>query len=146
MIASSILKRVPPKAVNDPVEHHAIVYDVRKAFYASKICSYVQGMNSIRSAVLEGYSCLDLGIIARIWKVECIIRARFLDIIQVAYDRNADSQSSLIDHEFSVEFASAQNSWRRVSTISIHSAISVLATVESMAYYDSFRGALLVSA
>lgn len=47
--------------------------------YASKICSYAQGMNLIRAAGEMKQWALDLGEIARIWKGGCIIRAVFLD-------------------------------------------------------------------
>jgi 6-phosphogluconate dehydrogenase len=58
---------------------------VRDALYASKICSYAQGMNLIRrgSSIRLGP---QLGEIARIWKGGCIIRAQFLDKIKQAYD------------------------------------------------------------
>lgn len=144
--ASSILKGVSPKAVTDPAEQQAIVDDVRKALYASKICSYAQGMNLIRTAGLEGDWGLDLGAIARIWKGGCIIRAKFLDRIKAAYDRNADLPSLLIDDEFAAELAGAQESWRRVAMLAIQNGIAVPATAGSLAYYDSFRRGVLVSA
>ena len=56
-------------------EKQALVDDVRAALYASKICSYAQGMNLIRAKSLEQGWDLDLGEMARIWKGGCIIRA-----------------------------------------------------------------------
>jgi len=80
-----------------------LVDDVRAALYASKICSYAQGMNLIRAKSVEQGWDLDLGEMARIWKGGCIIRARFLDRIKQAYDRDADLPSLLVDAEFASE-------------------------------------------
>jgi len=51
--------------------------------YASKICSYAQGMCLIQAASKRFGWKLKLGEIARIWKGGCIIRAKFLDRIKV---------------------------------------------------------------
>lgn len=53
-----------------------------QALYASKICSYAQGMNVIRAKSMEQNWNLNLGELARIWKGGCIIRAKFLDRIK----------------------------------------------------------------
>lgn len=50
-----------------------------QALYASKICSYAQGMNLIKAASAEFGWKVDLAECARIWKGGCIIRAGFLD-------------------------------------------------------------------
>lgn len=42
---------------------------VKAALYASKICSYAQGMNIIREKSLAKDWGIDLGNLARIWKV-----------------------------------------------------------------------------
>ena len=56
-----------------PEEKRKLVDDVRAALYASKICSYAQGMNLIRAKSVEQGWDLDLGEMARIWKGGCII-------------------------------------------------------------------------
>lgn len=144
-LASSVLEGPTPKKAN-PAEQKQIVDDIRKALYASKICSYAQGMNLIRTAGLEGDWKLDLGAISRIWKGGCIIRAKFLDRIKAAYDRDADLPSLLIDAEFASELIQAQTSWRRVAILAIQNGIAIPATAGSLAYYDSFRRQTLMSA
>ena len=49
-----------------------LINDVRQALYASKICSYAQGMNLIRAKSIEQGWDLKLGELARIWKGGCI--------------------------------------------------------------------------
>ena len=80
-----------------------LVSDVRRALYASKVCSYAQGMNLIRAKSVEQGWDLDLGEMARIWKGGCIIRAAFLDRIKAAYDKDADLPSLLVDATFASE-------------------------------------------
>ena len=85
------------------VDKEQLINDVRQALYASKICSYAQGMNLIRAKSIEKGWDLKLGELARIWKGGCIIRAIFLDRIKQAYDRNPDLASLLVDPEFAKE-------------------------------------------
>lgn len=47
----------------------SLIADVRQALYASKICSYAQGMAVIRQKSKEQDWGVDMGGLARIWKV-----------------------------------------------------------------------------
>lgn len=145
-LASSVLKGPNPYAVTDKGAQEKIVEDIRKALYASKICSYAQGMNLIRTAGLEGEWNLNLGAISRIWKGGCIIRAKFLDRIKAAYDRNQALPNLLLDEEFAAELIAAQYSWRRIAKLAIENGIAIPSTSGSLAYYDSFRREVLTSA
>lgn len=46
-----------------------LIDDVKKALYAAKICSYAQGMNIIKAKSEEKGWDINLGGLARIWKV-----------------------------------------------------------------------------
>mmetsp|Transcript_37825 Transcript_37825/g.60651 ORF Transcript_37825/g.60651 Transcript_37825/m.60651 type:complete len:554 (-) Transcript_37825:207-1868(-) len=120
-----------------------LVDDVRAALYASKICSYAQGMNLIRAKSVEQGWDLDLGEMARIWKGGCIIRARFLDRIKQAYDRDADLPSLLVDAEFASELVARNDSWRRVLVAAVDAGIATPSMSGSLAYFDSYRRARL---
>jgi len=143
--ASKVLKGPSPTHVADEAAKKQLVDDVRRALYASKICSYAQGMNLIRQAGLDGDWGLDLGRIAQIWKGGCIIRAKFLDRINAAYTRNPSLESLLVDAEFATELDSAQESWRRLVTVAVSNGIAVPSMSGSLAYYDSYRRAVLPS-
>ncbi|KAH7287806.1 hypothetical protein KP509_32G075900 [Ceratopteris richardii] len=121
------------------VDKEQLINDVRKALYASKICSYAQGMNIIRTKSIEKGWNLNLGEISRIWKGGCIIRAVFLDRIKSAYDRNPKLASLLIDPEFAQEMVERQDSWRRVVSLAIGAGISTPGMSSSLAYFDSYR-------
>lgn len=121
------------------VDKAKLIDDVRQALYASKICSYAQGMNLIRAKSIEKGWDLKLGELARIWKGGCIIRAIFLDRIKRAYDRKPDLANLLVDTEFAKEIMERQSAWRRVVCLAINSGISTPGMSSSLAYFDSYR-------
>jgi len=125
------------------VDKKQLVEDVRQALYASKICSYAQGMNLIREAAKANNWPIKLGEMARIWKGGCIIRAQFLDRIKSAYDRDAELPSLLVDGEFASELVSRQASWRRVVGYAVQQGIAVPSMSASLAYFDTYRRARL---
>lgn len=51
------------------VDKLQLIADVRAALYCSKVCSYAQGMNIIKKKSDEKGWGIDLGGLARIWKV-----------------------------------------------------------------------------
>ncbi|KDO38672.1 hypothetical protein CISIN_1g041006mg [Citrus sinensis] len=75
------------------VDKKRLIDDVRQALYASKICSYAQGMNLLRSKSNEKGWNLNFGELARIWK----------DGINKAYQRNPNLASLVMDPEFARE-------------------------------------------
>jgi 6-phosphogluconate dehydrogenase len=111
----------------------------RDALYVSKICSYAQGMSLLKKASVEyGYN-MDLGAIARIWRAGCIIRARLLNDITSAFNRNKDLPNLLVDDVFRESVNSRQESWRFVIKCAIEMGIPMPAMSASLAYYDSYR-------
>ncbi len=73
-----------PATVSD---RDAYIDDVRQALYASKVVAYSQGFDQIAAASEEFGWSIDSGAMARIWRGGCIIRARFLNRITEAYER-----------------------------------------------------------
>ena len=111
----------------------------RDALYVSKICSYAQGMSLLKKASVEyGYN-MDLGSIAKIWRAGCIIRARLLNDITSAFNRNRDLPNLLVDDVFRESVNARQESWRFVIHTAIESGIPMPAMSASLAYYDSYR-------
>jgi 6-phosphogluconate dehydrogenase len=120
-----------------------LIDDVRKALYASKICSYAQGMNLIRAASNANSWGVDLGSTARIWKGGCIIRARFLGRIKEAFDRDPALANLLVDPAFAQELQERQASWRRVVALAVQAGLAVPGFSSSLAYFDTYRRARL---
>uniref|UniRef100_A0A0D6QST9 6-phosphogluconate dehydrogenase, decarboxylating n=1 Tax=Araucaria cunninghamii TaxID=56994 RepID=A0A0D6QST9_ARACU len=125
------------------IDKKQLVDDVRKALYASKICSYAQGMNLLRSKSIEKGWNLNLGELARIWKGGCIIRAVFLDRIKKAYERNLQLPNLMVDPDFAREMVERQAAWRRVVNLAIDAGISTPGMNASLAYFDTYRRARL---
>ena len=113
--------------------------ELKDALYASKICSYAQGMNLIKRGS-EGFDWqINLSEVARIWQGGCIIRAKFLGRIKEAYQREPALKSLLLDPEFNSTVSAAQVNWRNVVSRAIRSGIPVLAMSASIGYFDMYR-------
>src|SRR5213080_3749279 len=120
-----------------------LVDAVRDALYASKIVSYTQGMELLRSGSAEYKWNLKLSDIATIWRGGCIIRARFLNRIVEAYRRDAELHNLLLDRYFTRAIKKAQPKWRLVVALAVKHGVAVPAFSASLAYFDSYRSARL---
>ncbi|HEV8486084.1 MAG TPA: NADP-dependent phosphogluconate dehydrogenase [Blastocatellia bacterium] len=139
--ASKQLPGPPPTGV--ALDKASMIDAVHDALYASKICSYAQGMNLIRAGSAEYKWNVDLGEMSRIWKGGCIIRAQFLDKIKQAYKRRPDLPNLLLDPDFKGWVLEAQPRWRQVVTTAQSLGIPVAAMSASLAYFDTYRTANL---
>jgi 6-phosphogluconate dehydrogenase len=115
------------------------VNNVRAALYASKICSYAQGMALIRGGSAARGWGINLSELARIWQDGCIIRAQLLGRIKGAYDKNPELVNLLLAPSFREDLAPLQDSWRRLLAECMSSGIPTLSMSASLAYYDSIR-------
>lgn len=120
-------------------DRQAFIEDVRKALYASKICSYAQGFAQMRAASDEYNWNLQYGNIAMIFRGGCIIRAAFLQNIKDAYDRDPELKNLLLDSYFKEIVQTYQESWRRVISVAVTRGVPVPAFASALAYYDSYR-------
>jgi len=124
-------------------DRREMIQAIHDALYASKICSYAQGMNLIRAGS-DAYNWnIDLGECSRIWKGGCIIRARFLDKIKQAYQRRADLPNLLLDPDFNAFVQQSQPNWRRAVSTAIQSGVAVPGMSASIGYFDTYRTANL---
>jgi 6-phosphogluconate dehydrogenase len=134
--ASKVLSGPAAKIGNNSDD---VIQWVRDALYAAKICSYAQGFALMHLASNEYDFGVNLGEIARIWRGGCIIRARFLNDIRKAFERNPSLPNLMIDPEFAKMMNERQASLRKVVALSVESGIPVLAMSASLAYYDAYR-------
>ena len=124
--------------LNDTMKNY-----VHDALYASKICSYAQGMNLIKAGSDEFGWNINLSEVARIWQGGCIIRAKFLGKIKEAYLRNSNLANLLLDSEFKSRMEQAQPGWRTVVSTAQQQGLPVLAMSASLGYFDMYRTANL---
>ncbi|MFN8453836.1 MAG: NADP-dependent phosphogluconate dehydrogenase [Anaerolineae bacterium] len=124
-------------------DRQELIDAVRAALYASKICSYAQGMALLKKASGEYGYHLDLAEMARIWRAGCIIRAQLLDDITNAYRRNPNLPNLLVDDQFKQWVQTRQAAWRFALKTAIELGIPMPAMSASLAYFDAYRSARL---
>jgi 6-phosphogluconate dehydrogenase len=139
--ASKILPQ--PRARKFKGNRARFIDAIRDALYASKIVSYAQGMELLRSGSTDYKWNLNLSDIATIWRGGCIIRAKFLNRIVEAYRRDAALHNLLLDRYFTRIIKKAQRNWRVAVSTAIKHGVAVPAFSASLAYFDSYRSARL---
>ncbi|CAN5162450.1 NADP-dependent phosphogluconate dehydrogenase [soil metagenome] len=122
---------------------HELVAAVRDALGAATICAYAQGLVLLRAASIQYEWNVELREIARIWKGGCIIRARLLDPIMQAFERDPGLSNLLLDADIRPRVLQAERAWRRTVQMAIEHGIPVPALSASLAYFDSYRSAVL---
>jgi 6-phosphogluconate dehydrogenase len=128
----------PAKATFDG-DKAALVQAVRDSLYASKICSYAQGFALMRAVGEELGWKLNFGEIAMIWRGGCIIRARFLQRIKEAFDKNSALPNLLLDPYFKDILERTQQNWRTIISKAALAGVPIPAFAASLGYFDSYR-------
>ncbi len=120
-----------------------MVEAIRQALYCSKICAYAQGFQLMFQAQQEYHWKFDFGTIASIWRGGCIIRAGFLQKITDAYTLDPELVNLLMDPYFRKQIQNGQEQWRQVVALAAQNGIAAPAFMSALAYYDSYRTAVL---
>lgn len=115
------------------------VNDLRQALYASKIISYAQGYQLMRSAAAEYKWNLNYGGIALMWRGGCIIRSAFLGKIKEAFDKNPKLENLLLDPFFKNAIEKAQPAWRKVITTAVNMGVPIPAMSTALNFFDGYR-------
>ncbi|MGO3732974.1 MAG: NADP-dependent phosphogluconate dehydrogenase [Vagococcus sp.] len=118
-----------------------VVEKIRQALYFSKIMSYAQGFAQMRTASETNDWDLNYGEIAKIFRAGCIIRARFLQKITDAYDRNPDIKNLLLDEYFLDITKKYQQSVRDVVSLAVQAGVPTPTFSSAISYFDSYRTA-----
>jgi 6-phosphogluconate dehydrogenase len=139
--AASVL--TGPEHVRYSGDKEKLIEQVHDALYASKICSYAQGMALIRAGSDQYHWNVDLSELSRIWKGGCIIRAQLLDRIQQAFGQQPSLPNLLMDSGFSQWLVEKQSNWRKAVSLAATLGIPVAAMAGSLAYFDAYRSAEL---
>ena len=140
-IAASRSLRGPGRSYNGPKQK--LIEAIHDALYCSKICSYAQGFQLMAEAQKEYGWKLDFGKIAMIWRGGCIIRARFLQKIKEAFDRDRKLPNLLLNPYFKRRINRAQVNWRRTVSLAAETGVPCPAFMSALSYYDSYRSAVL---
>ena len=117
--------------------------DIHDALLASRLCSFAQGMALIRAASAEYRWGTNLREVARVWKGGCIIRARMLDQVMRAFEREPGLPNLLLDAELGQAAQSLQAGWRHTIAAALDMGVPTPALSASLAWFDSIRAAEL---
>ncbi|MFC3850951.1 NADP-dependent phosphogluconate dehydrogenase [Corynebacterium hansenii] len=129
-----------------PADRDEFIEKVRRALYASKIVAYSQGFDEINAGAAEYGWDIDRGALATIWRGGCIIRARFLDRIKEAYDRDPELPALLLDPYFRDQVTECLDAWRDVVVTATRMGLPAPVFSSSLAYYDALRAERLPAA
>lgn len=135
--ASKVLPK--PATFTLTEEKAEFIEKIRQALYFSKIMSYAQGFAQMRIASEEYNWDLQYGEIAKIFRAGCIIRARFLQKITDAYDRESALKNLLLDEYFIDITKNYQDAVRDVVGIAVKAGVPIPTFSSAIAYYDSYR-------
>lgn len=116
---------------------------IRRALYLGKIVSYAQGFAQLKSASDEYNWDLQYGEIAKIFRAGCIIRAQFLQKITDAYAKEGNIANLLLDSYFKKTADEYQQALRDVVAYAVQYGIPTPTLSAAIAYYDSYRAAVL---
>jgi 6-phosphogluconate dehydrogenase len=136
VVASKILGGPERKIEGDK---KAIIEDLRKAVYASKIVSYAQGFMLLKDASEEYGWDLNYGEIALMWRDGCIIRSVFLDDIMEAYKKDNNLGNLLFDSFFVDAVTNSDRSWRKTISRAVEAGIPIPALSSALSFYDAYR-------
>jgi 6-phosphogluconate dehydrogenase len=134
--ASAVLKGPSPRYAG---AREPLIDAARDALYASRIATYAQGLALLRFASDEYHYGLRPGVIAKIWRAGCIIRAKLLGNITAAFDRNPQLVNLLLDGFCGDAVMRRQDAWRRVVQTAVGLGIPAPALSASLAYFDAYR-------
>ena len=115
------------------------IEDIRQALYASKICSYAQGYVQLQAAAAEHKWDLNYGSIALLWRGGCIIRAKFLEDIKAAFDKQPKLENLLLDDFFVKAIEKAQPGWRHAVSTAVQLGLPVPGFSAALSYFDGYR-------
>jgi len=126
-----------------PIDKKMLIDKIGEALYASKICSYAQGLDTIKDAS-EKYSWnIDLVACIKLWKGGCVVPSKLLNKIQTAFLFNPDLPNVMLDPSVALELRSSNDSLRAVVVTCAFYGIPCPLISGSLSYYDSYRAECL---
>ncbi|MDA6069692.1 NADP-dependent phosphogluconate dehydrogenase [Flavobacterium sp. AC] len=119
--------------------------DLENAFYFSMISAYAQGLHLLVQASKEYKYELKLNEIAKIWRGGCIIRAKFLENIYQAYDKNNTLEHLFGDAGIQEIIKSTLAGTRKTVAACVTSGVGIPAFASTLTYFDTITSARMPS-
>jgi len=138
-----VAKLYPSRTENSRGSQNDFISAVGDTLFACMLIAYTQGLALLGAASQEyGYG-INLSEVVRIWRGGCIIRARLLEDILVAYGEQPNLPNLLLAPFVHEALLARQDNWRQVLKMAVGMQIPVPAMSASLAYFDSYRRASL---
>ncbi|MGS0972446.1 MAG: decarboxylating NADP(+)-dependent phosphogluconate dehydrogenase [Candidatus Izemoplasmataceae bacterium] len=135
VIAANVYNRKIKKINKDRLHFLTLL---KNALYVAKILSYAQGFSLLRQASDTFNWDLNYGQIATLWRGGCIIRSRFLDKINNAFENNSNLTNLMIDSFFKEEIQSRIDDYRYIVSEGVLSGIPMSTLSAGLAYFDGY--------
>lgn len=119
-------------------DRERLVELIEKSLYFAKIMSYAQGFSLMSAAAKEYQWDLNFQNIAKGFRAGCIIRARFLNDIAMAYEKNPNLENLMLDPFFMREIKESEAAMREVVVLAVSNGISVAGFSNALAYFDGY--------
>ena len=117
--------------------------EVRDALFFAFIISFAQGMDQLSRASEEYQYDLNLECIVKVWRGGCIIRARFLEEIRLAYKKDPLLKNLLLSPMIVKKVNAVIDNTRKVVQYTVAKGIPTLAISNALNYFDAFKSAHL---
>jgi 6-phosphogluconate dehydrogenase len=120
-----------------------VIEDLHAALYASRACSYAQGLYLIKAAS-DAYNWnVDLAECTRLWMGGSVIRSKLIDLIQTACSEDCGLANLMVASSIVPELSARATPWRRLVAFAITNAISCPSLCGSLNYFTTYsRGRL----
>lgn len=140
LVASQVLTG-PEAKISDNTD--TVLEALENALYFAYIATYAQGMEQMRAASEERGYGIDLGVVARIWRGGCIIRARLLEDFRKAYSRDPKLANLMVDPHLASELTTTQTAIRYIVRIGLEAGLPIPGFMNAVAYFDAYRSSRL---
>ena len=131
-------KIYPHQKLSFTGDEQAMIEKIKDALFASKIISYTQGYDLMRTAAGTYGWNLNYGGIALMWRGGCIIRSVFLNRIKEAYEEKPELENLLLNDYCSNAIKELVPAWREAVAFGIRRGIPLPAMSSALAYFDGY--------
>jgi len=139
--ASKLLNGTTGNSENELADK--ILKQLKNAYYFAMMNVYAQGLAQITIASKEYQYDIHLEEVTKIWRGGCIIRAACLEDFREAFSRTPDLTNILLDVTIGESVADKHKDAVAVAKVAMDKQIPVAVLSSSIAYFDSYRSAIL---
>ena len=138
--ASKIFKK---EDINVNIDKKDLIELVKYSLYTSKIVAYAQGFKLLSKAQKTYGWDLDFSKIAEIFRGGCIIRAKFLNDISNAFEKNKNIENLMFTDFFLNQINKNISSLRKLVSMCALSGVSIYAMSSALSYIDTYSSSVL---